>query len=293
MPALGGAILVLWAFCGVGPAQAAGEPEASSSPSIEAPASPAIPPPAAGKSRIVVTSTMLGTALAELASDLVEVVTLIPAQGCPGHYDITPKALADVAAARATFVHGYQRHLGDRLGGNGGRPVHYIAAGGAQTLAGPYLGLCAELAAALIELFPAEKDTLQSRLVRLEEDVRAASARQQERAMAAVRDRPLCVARYQKEFVTWAGARPAVLFDRAEETSLKEVDALVGRARGAGVRGVVGNLQWGDREARAFAGELDVPFVILSNYPESSEPGAWLRLLRDNVDRLVSLSGDE
>ena len=41
------------------------------------------------------------------------------------------------------------------------------------------------------------------------------------------------------------------------------------------------------------AGELRVPWTLLGNYPEESAPGAWVRLLRANVDRLAELAGDE
>ncbi len=263
---------------------------------LGAPASDSPGDPASSASRplVVVTSTLLGAAIADVAGDAVEILTLIPAQGCPGHYDVTPKALADVAAARMTMVHDYQRPLGEKLrGGDPGRVIVALPTRGTQTLAEPYLALCREVAAHLAEAFPARGDTIRIRLRRLDGRVREESSRQQNRAEAAVGGRPLLVASYQEDFVVWAGARAEVLFERAEETSLKGIDEVVRRARRARVQGVAGNLQWGDREARALASELKVPFVILSNYPDAPEAGAWLRLLRDNVDRLVSLPGDQ
>ena len=82
-----------------------------------------------------------------------------------------------------------------------------------------------------------------------------------------------------------------VTFDRSDEISLREMDRLTKQSRLAGVTAIVGNEPWGDREARALGGALGVPWTLLGNYPDFAEPGAWLRLVQANCDKLVELAG--
>lgn len=243
---------------------------------------------------VLVSSTMLGAAAADLCGERLQIRTLVPAQGCPGHFDLTPRAMVEASEARLVLVHDYQTVLGERLrGGDPHRDVVAVPTTGTQTLPEHYLALCRQTAAALIERLPGEADSIVFRLRRLEVTIPEVAARELVRARARVGDRPLVVARMQADFAVWAGAKPAVLFDAMEDTSLRELDAIVSDGRRRRVSGLIGNRQWGDREARAVAGELRIPWTLLGNYPEESAPGAWVRLLRANVDRLAELAGDE
>ncbi len=255
-------------------------------------ATPAASPGETPRVRIVVTTTMLGAAVADLASDWGAAVPLLPAAGCPSLFDLTPRAMASVEDADLVLIHDYQEAVRPRIAG-AGRPCRTLPSAGTQALPGPYLDLCAEVARALAAAFPAHAPALQLRLDALRRTLPAAAEQHRRRAESAVRGRPYLVASYQSDFVAWAGARAAVTFDRAEEISLREMDRLARESRAAGVRAVVGNEQWGDREARALGAALGVPWTLLSNYPESVEPGAWLRLVQANCDRLVELAGDQ
>ena len=82
-------------------------------------------------------------------------------------------------------------------------------------------------------------------------------------------------------------------YERGEDMSLNTMQSVLQAAREAKVEGVVGNLQWGDREVRSFSEELQVPGVTLSNYPASSRAGAWEELLRDNTSLLLTLIEDD
>jgi hypothetical protein len=200
--------------------------------------------------------------------------------------------MAEVEDAALVLVHDYQKSLRARVAATG-RPWRSVTTTGTQTLPGPYLDLCPEVARALAVAFPAHAPTLQARLNDLRRTLPLAVQRHRERAAAVVSGRSWLVAGYQIEFVTWVGARPTVTFDRSDEISLREMDSLTKRSRSAGVTAVVGNEPWGDREARALGAALGVPWTLLGNYPEAAEPGAWLRLVQANCERLVELAGDQ
>jgi ABC-type Zn uptake system ZnuABC Zn-binding protein ZnuA len=242
--------------------------------------------------RVVVTTTMLGAAVADLAFDWCEPLPLYPSAGCPGSFDLTPRAMAEVEDAALVLVHDYQDALRARVAA-AGMPWRSLPTTGTQALPGPYLDLCAEVARALAAAFPIHAPALQARLDDLRRTLPADAERHRQLATSVVRGRSCLVASFQSDFVTWAGARAAVTFDRSEEISLREMDRLSRQSRSVGVTAVVGNEPWGDREARALSAALKVPWTLLGNYPDAAEPGAWLRLLRVNCERLVELAADE
>ena len=244
------------------------------------------------RARIVVTTTMLGAAVADLAFDWCEPVPLYPSAGCPGNFDLTPRAMAEVEDAALILVHDYQDALRARVAA-AGRPCRSLPTTGTQALPGPYLDLCADVARALAAAFPTHAPALQARLDDLRRTLPADAERNRQRAKSVVRGRSCLVASFQSDFVAWAGARPAVTFDRSEEISLREMDRLSRQSRSLGVTAVVGNEPWGDREARALSTALKVPWTLLGNYPDAAEPGAWLRLVRVNCARLAELAADE
>jgi ABC-type Zn uptake system ZnuABC Zn-binding protein ZnuA len=247
---------------------------------------------ASPRARVVVTTTMMGAAVADLAFDWCEPLPLYPSAGCPGHFDLTPRTMADVEDAALVLVHDYQEPLRVRVAA-AGRPWRSLPTTGTQALPGPYLDLCAEVARALAAAFPIHAPALQARLDDLRRTLPADAERHRQHAELVVRGRCCLVATFQADFVFWAGGRPAVTFDRSEEVSLREMDRLARQSRAAGVTAIVGNEPWGDREARALGAALGVPWTLLGNYPEAAEPGAWLRLVRTNCERLVELAGDQ
>jgi ABC-type Zn uptake system ZnuABC Zn-binding protein ZnuA len=242
--------------------------------------------------RVVVTTTMMGAAVADLAFDWCEPLPLYPAAGCPGQFDLTPRTMAEVEDAALVLVHDYQEPLRVRIAA-AGRPWRSVPTTGTQALPGPYLDLCAEVARALAGAFPTHATELQARLDALRRTLPGEAERDRQRAASVMRGRSCLAATFQSDFVAWVGGRAAVTFDRSEEISLRELDRIARQARAAGVTAVVGNEPWGDREARALGTTLNVPWTLLGNYPDLSEPGAWLRLVRANCEKLVELAGDQ
>lgn len=248
----------------------------------------AAPGDASPRVRVVVTTSMMGAAVTELAYDWCEPVPLYPSTGCPGQFDLTPRAVAAVEDAALVLVHDYQESLRARIAATR-KPWRSVPTTGTQALPGPYLDLCAEVARALAGAFPAHAAALQARLDDLRRTLPAEAEPYRLRAEAVVRGRSFLVASFQSDFVTWAGGRPAVTFDRSDEISLREMDRLTRRCRATDVTAIVGNEPWGDRETRALGAALGVPWTLLGNYPDTAGPGAWLRLVQANCEKLAEL----
>ena len=140
-----------------------------------------------GTVRVVVTTSMIGAAVSDLAGEWCRVDVLIPPAGCPGHFDIGPQALAALQGAALILRHDYQAYLEARLIDGQGSADRFVSltTTGSQTLPEPYLDLCAQAARALGARFPERKASLDASLdslrVRVLEGAKRVSAQSRPR----------------------------------------------------------------------------------------------------------------
>lgn len=235
---------------------------------------------------VVVTTSMLEEAVHELgeAAAGVEVVRLIPPGSCPGHFDLSPRAVPSLRTADAIVRHHYQGFLEAQIVDLGVEDVAVIVAETEGSLLVPhnYGGLVLRVAGILAELLPG----------RGEELVSAASdvSLQMEEFESQIRGRP----------APWRGARVIASFQQADFSRWLGLDVVaeIGRPEDLTPRGleslmqhrpalVIGNLQEGLQPAATLADRLSVPLVVFSNFPGANGYGnGYEELLRSNLERL-------
>ncbi|MDD8044341.1 MAG: zinc ABC transporter substrate-binding protein, partial [Verrucomicrobiota bacterium] len=60
---------------------------------------------------VVVTTTMLESAVRALVGDTIQVVRLLPPGSCPGHFDLEPNQLRGLSEARVVVRHPFQASM--------------------------------------------------------------------------------------------------------------------------------------------------------------------------------------
>lgn len=250
--------------------------------------SPSAEHPGSDRPVIVVGTSMIECAARALVGDHVEVHRLAPPGQCPGHFDMKPGDLAAIGRCRLLVRHDYQQHIDRKLGATAAAPVMVaLPTEGPQTLPANYGRLCVLLASALSEHFPTLSEEIERNLGAVQADLAALAqtAREDTRPLAGG---IVVASQFQKEFCEWCGLRVAAGFDQAEEMSVRDLKDCMQAGREAGAVAVVGNLQRGEREGRPIADRLDVPLVLLSNFPlDPGAPHAYPRLVQDNIRKLL------
>jgi len=238
---------------------------------------------------VVVTTTMLGTAIHDLTGDAIEVHTLMPGGSCPGSFDLAPEHARVLARAALFLRHEFQGTL-DRpaqAAGLAADTIVTVPAGGSLTIPSVYAAWCAKLAPVLAKLLPAAAHADLDRHVNAIA-ARAAQAEQVALArIAALKGRPVFVAQFQADFVRWAGLTTAATYPPGDDPSAKALAAAAAQARAAGAVAIVGNLQNGRRAPDSLGESLRLPVIMLGNFPPSDEAGAYWRLLDANVQALL------
>jgi ABC-type Zn uptake system ZnuABC Zn-binding protein ZnuA len=239
---------------------------------------------ASGRPVVVVTTSMIATAVRDVAGDTVEVDTLMPAGTCPGQFDLEPQQVRRVRAAVLVVRHQMQGFLDARFAAAGVRTDTVVALPFDDPFNVPkhYADFCAVLAAELARRVPAVAGVCAPRLaaIRAQAERTAEELHRQAQPLAGVR---VVAAAFQADFLRWLGLDVVATFPPADDPSpgVLQTAIATGRTRNAAL--VVGNEQNGRRVPAAIAQALDVPVVTLSNFPARSDAGAYWELVEANL----------
>lgn len=240
------------------------------------------PRPAAGMT-VMVTTSMLEAAVAELAPPEVEIVRLMPPGACPGHFDVRPGQVEAVRRADLLLRHPFQEGFEDQLARAGAlsAPVAAVGHGGSLLIPANYRLLLEEVAAALPVAAGPDLDARLDAAVRRAHEVEA-DVRRRARAWEG---RPVIAAVMQAEFCRWLGLEVVGTVGRPEEVSPRELEALLALEPEL----VVANLQSGTRAAEVLSGRLGVPLAVMSNFPASdAHDDGWEALVEANLERMAA-----
>jgi len=243
------------------------------------------------KLHVIATTSHLSLLAQDIGGEHVEVVTIIPPGGCPGHYDVRPRDVQAAAVGGLLLKHGWETFT-DRLVEAAGRKQVKVATIREQgdlmipTLRAKAAGQVGE---ALAEADPKHAADYRRRARRLAVDIAAEG----EAALAAARadglvGLPTIAADHQAAFLRWLGLRVVGEYGRPEDLAPKSVQGLLRAARSSGVRLVVDNLQSGPNAGRQMAEQLGAARVTLSDFPGASQHTPdWRSTLRANIAALA------
>lgn len=242
---------------------------------------------------LVVSTSMLESLVRDAGGTRFEILTLMPPSACPGHFDLKPGDRMAIGKADLILFHPFQRDLEKALRPHVPENGKWLIVDEKAPLTIPaaYRESGRKLMVELASRYPGDAPHLKAAWER-SEDAILRLERHYRKTFTAGRGilPPVLAAHRQKAFVSSWGFPVAGVFDTPDGQSLRDFGELIRQARKSGVAAVIGNLQNGDRQARALAEKLGVPLVMLNNFP-GAEPGSfpYAELLKTNCDRLLAL----
>jgi ABC-type Zn uptake system ZnuABC Zn-binding protein ZnuA len=243
---------------------------------------------AAERPVVVVTTSLIATAVRDVAGDAVDIETLMPAGTCPGQFDLEPQQVRRVRTAVLVIRHDMQGFLDARFAAAGVPAAAVIAPPFGEPFNVPanYAEYCARVAAELARRVPAVAAASGPRLaaIRAQAEHTTAEVRRRAQPLAGVQ---VVAAAFQAGFLRWLGCDVVATFPPADDPSpgVLKTAVATGRARGAAL--VVGNEQNGRRVPEAIAQALGVEVAMLSNFPAHLTAGAYGELVEANLKVLL------
>ena len=268
-------------FRGVGVAAALAA-LAAAAPAARAAAASAGPAPTV----VVVTTSMLEAATLELRPAIpgLRVVRLVPPAACPGHFDLSPRALEGLREARLVLREEFEGALDGKLAASGVRGARVEAAGvgGSALVPARYAALVAKVAERLGAVYPDRRAALDeaARATRARTEALGAALRREAAPLAGV---PAVASQHQKDFLEFLGVKVVATLPRPDDATPRDLERLAA----APARLVVGGVQEGTQAAAAVAERTRAPMATLSAFPGAPGFGAgYDELLRANLAAL-------
>ncbi len=243
------------------------------------------------KGAVVVTTSMLGEVAGDVLplGDDLEVVSIVPPGTCPGHFDLSPRALPMLKGASLVLIHDYQKPLAEKIREVGpGDAVEVIETPGSLLIPDNYKNLGLAVAARGKAAFPEKSEGIEAGVQRFEAELQELEAELKGEASAWAGVQVVASTR-QAGFARWLGLDVVGTFPPPDAITPKIYEAL----KSSQPKVVIGNLQEGTQGAVAIGERLEAPVVIFSNFPGAEGYGeSYGDLQRANIALLKKALGE-
>jgi len=245
---------------------------------------------------IMAGSSLIANIVHDVTGDTLTTRSLIPADTCPGHYDVGSGDIIALANCTALFIHDYQQNfttITDAIAaaGNPSLNVTVINVTGNWMIPSVQAEAVGKIAQALGEIDPENAAYYQQRAAEREQTILAhgqeVEATLQQAGVNGVR---VICADMQADFAAWAGFDVVATFGRPEYLSPADVDQLITEAKQAGAVLIIDNLQSGSTTlGTSIEGDVSAIPVTISNFPGGFDnTETWEKAIDKNVDLLLA-----
>jgi len=246
----------------------------------------------------VVTSTSLIAQIVErVGGDLVDVVNIIPPAQCPGHFDVKPGDIQELADADLFLMHGWQGEtfsqdliasannpdltvatIDVKVGENPDWMTPPVQKAAVDKITTALSEVDAENSAAYQELAAEYKDRIEAK----EAEIEAKLAKEN---LAGIN---VMCADMLVGFVQWTGLNIVATYGRPDSLTLQVVRELVDLGREENVTLIIDNLQSGQDAGLPIAMDIGCKRIILSDFPGGFDnTETWEKAIDRNIKLIL------
>jgi zinc transport system substrate-binding protein len=250
----------------------------------------ALPKTSISDSRVAVSSPYLEAAVCEVLGGDVGLVRLAGPSMCPGHFDMRPSQIHDLARCgvlvRFDFQESLDAKLGQRPGGE--RKTVAVHVPGGLCVPDSYVAACRQIADHFVSGGALTQRQAGERLALLDgrmAALRKETARQID--VARLRDARVLSSGHQTDFCRWLGLRVVGTIASADAAGISDIEKSIKAGESAKVRLIVANEPEGRQSADALADRLGARVVVFGNFPSPNREKAFDELVCRNVTALL------
>ena len=226
--------------------------------------------------KVVTSTSLIASIVEQVGGDMVDVVNIIPPAQCPGHFDIKPGDIQELADADLFLLHGWQGEMfaeeliasadnpdltvvkvNVKVGENADWMAPPVQQAAVDKIVAALSEIDAENAAAYQVLAAEYKDSVATKEAEIE-------ARLAEEDLANIN---VMCANMLEGFVQWTGLNIVAVYGRPDSLTPQVVQELVDTGREENVTLIIDNLQSGQDAGAGIAEELGCARVILIDLP--------------------------
>ncbi len=238
--------------------------------------------------QIATASPYLAAAVRDVAGSDTPLLSMTSPGNCPGHFDVTPRHVEQLAAARLLLRFDFQKHLDAKLSAARDRGLGIAPIKGPEGLGIPemYRDVCYQIADALIRAELLTPDRADARLTDIGLRLGSLDTEVGERVESAnLKNIPVVAAAHQQWFCRYLGLNVVGTFTGSDNPS--DLADAVEAIRQADAKMVIGNVPQGQAVPQRIADRGQVTMVMFENFPDPDRPEAFDAMVRANLDRLI------
>ena len=245
------------------------------------------------KLKVVTSTSLLASIVERVGDDSVDVVNIIPPAQCPGHFDVKPGDIQELADAGLFLLHGWQgEKFSQDLIASANNPdltVVKIDVKGNWMTPPVQIEAIDRITAILCQVDAKSSSAYQKSAAELKDKIVAKEAeieaRLDEVNLSSIN---VMCADMLEGFVQWTGFNIVATYGRPDSFTPQVVKELVDKGIEENVTLIIENMQSGQDAGAGVAEELGCTRIILSNFPgcfENTE--TWEKAIDLNIELIL------
>jgi len=240
---------------------------------------------------IAVTNSYLQCVVSDLSQGQTKILCLTPPGMCPGHFDISPSQVSQLANCRLFLRFDFQKSIDQALARMKDRGLKIGSVRDLPGLCVPetYLNICRDVCDFLSSEYPNRNAEYNQRLKFIEKRLDNLSKELLDQVkQAGLKSTKVLASGHQAEFCKWLGLDVIATFTSSDIETVSNINQCLQKARGKQIRFIIANKQEGTALANALAERLEATVVVFSNFPQiNSHSDNFDQLLLENVRALL------
>ena len=245
------------------------------------------------KLRVVATTSLISTLVRQIGNDKVSVSDIIPANQCPGTFDIKPNDVKNLSNADLFIMHGWQgEKFTDeiiRAADNPKLRAENIDIQGSWMIPSAQISAAEKIASILCECDAANsvfyKNSLNSYKQSVYKEEKSLSASIED--IKSKKVNVIC-SDQQAEFARWLGLNVVMTYGTPDTMTPQLIKNIVAMGQSSNVTMIIDNLQSGENAGSGIAEALSCKRVILSNFPGAfAKTETWNKAVEANLRIVV------
>lgn len=243
--------------------------------------------PSTGKIKITTTTSLLGLIVKEIGKERIDVVTIVPAGMCPGHFDIKPGNVKSLTDSRVFLNHGWEKWVSKLLDAAENKPaLHTVDAKGNLMVPEIHKRAAENIAVLLCSLDQDHKAYYTQNLALYKTVIDSIGKLIREEAIS-IQGTKVVSSELQVEFLKWVGLDIVIAYKRAEDLTPKLLSEIINKAKKEKIELVIDNLQSGPDTGMNIAEEIGAKQINLTNFPlKGSYPDALVENFKTIIQAL-------
>jgi zinc transport system substrate-binding protein len=240
------------------------------------------------RTKIIATTSLIGTIVKAIGKDRVDLVTIIPAGMCPGHFDLKPGDMASMYDAKVLLSHGWEEWMTKLVNSIENKELITKTIDIEENWMIPdiHKKAASEIANILSEVDFSNKYWHKKNLDNYKREIDSVAIYLKEITKNLQAIKVIC-SNYQADFLSWLGLDTIATYGRPEELTPKELTTLIEIGKKENVQIVIDNLQSSSKVGKQIAEEIGAAHVILTNFPLGN---SYVGALKENVEKILKVA---